>query len=159
MKKKMLSDICALAVASALPLSVSAADGSGETVFNAHVYSSYEITIPETVDVDSTTQVPVSLTSAYIENGYSVKVSADNLSMEGLKLLNPNYQYSEYYVSFTNLDTNEIANSENGLLVTFNASEIVNFSATKYFGIAPGQSLMPGDYTGTLQFSFECTAD
>ena len=155
--KKLISALCACTLALTMPLSAYAVDGSGETVFNAHVYSSYEITIPETVDVDSTTQVPVSLTSAYIENGYSVKVSADNLSMEGLKLLNPNYQYSEYYVSFTNLDTNEIANSENGLLVTFNTSEIVNFSATKYFGVSPGQSLMPGDYTGTLQFSFECT--
>lgn len=159
MKKKMLSVICALAVASALPLSVSAADGSGETVFNAHVYSSYEITIPETVDVDSTSQVPVSLSNAYIENGYSVKVSADNLSMQGLKLSNLNYEYAEYYVGFTNLDTNETANSDNGLLVTFNTNEIVNNAATKYFEITPGQSLMPGDYTGTLQFSFECTAD
>ena len=155
--KKLISALCACTLALTMPLSAYAVDGSGETVFTAHVYSSYEISIPETVDVDSTSQVPVSLSNAYIENGYSVKVSADNLSIQGLKLSNPNNEFAEYFVGFTNLDINETANSDNGLLVTFNTNEIVNNSATKYFGIAPGQSSMPGNYTGVLQFSFECT--
>lgn len=154
--KKALSILCALATAATMPISAFAADGTGETEFTAHVYSRYEITIPATVNADLETQVPVTLSDAYIENGYKVTVSADNLSMDGLRLTNPNYEYAEYFVSFTNLDSNEIVNNTNTTLVTFNTNEIVNNTATKYFGISTSQSLMPGDYSGTLQFSFEC---
>ena len=154
--KKALSILCALATGATMPISAFAADGSGETEFTAHVYSRYEITIPATVNADLETQVPVTLSDAYIENGYKVTVSADNLTMDGLKLNNPNYPYSDYYVQFTNNDLNSVVNSENKTLVTFNTNEIVNNTATKYFGISANPSTMPGNYSGTLQFSFEC---
>lgn len=155
--KKALSILCALVTATTMQISAFAADGTGETEFTAHVYSRYEITIPATVNADIETQVPVTISEAYIENGYKVTVSADNLSMDGLRLTNPNNQYAEYYVQFTNNDTNAIVNNESKTLVTFNTNEIVNNTATKYFGISSNPSTMPGQYTGTLEFSFECT--
>ena len=153
--KKALSILCALATAATMPISAFAADGTGETEFTAHVYSRYEITIPATVNADTETQVPVTISEAYIENGYKVTVNAENIDVQGLRLTNPNNQYAEYYVQFTNNDTGEMV-YENVPLVTFNTNEIVNNTATKYFGISANPSTMPGNYSGTLQFSFEC---
>ena len=153
--KKALSILCALATAATMPISAFAADGTGETEFTAHVYSRYEITIPATVNADTETQVPVTISEAYIENGYKVTVNAENIDVQGLRLTNPNNQYAEYYVQFTNNDTGEMV-YENVPLVTFNTNEIVNNTATKYCGISANPSTMPGNYSGTLQFSFEC---
>lgn len=153
--KRALSILCALATAATMPISAFAADGTGETEFTAHVYSRYEITIPATVNADIETQVPVTISDAYIENGYKVIVNADNIGVQGLRLTNPDNQYAEYYVQFTNNDTGEMV-YDNVPLVTFNTSDIINNTATKYFGITTSQSLMPGSYSGTLQFSFDC---
>ena len=72
----------------------------------------------------------------------------------GIRLMHENGNDS-IQCSLINVETNMNANSENPL-VTFQTSDVFESTATKYFEITADSMGIPGNYSGTMQYSFEC---
>lgn len=133
--------------------------GSGETEIHAHIYSSYTITIPATIDLRNGEQGEVTLTNPNIESGYSVKVYCNNIVEEGgIRLYHTTNQNTTLLCSLINLEKNQNIMDSTAPLVTFTQDEVTSEATIKYFGIEVMDTMCtPGDYIGTMQYSFECS--
>lgn len=131
--------------------------GSGETTITGHIYSSYQITIPATISLDyEFTQCPVTISQSNIENGYAVNVYVTNLENGAIRLELDNANES-IYCHLTNEDGYGLT-GDNTLLVSFQQSDITNGdSTTKYFTLTYDKMGLPGDYSGVMQYSFDCS--
>lgn len=134
--------------------------GSGELQITGHVYSSYTISIPATINLSEGTICEVTANDAYIEEGYSLDVCVTNLNESGLiTLKHVTNQYASTECSIVRYtDSGEIAQTPyDAPLVSFVASDFPNgTSCVKYFGLEISQWGTPGDYTGTMTYSFSC---
>ena len=129
--------------------------GNGETEIRTHIYSSYNITIPAVIDLANGNTADVQLNNAMLEDGYSIKVYVTNTAdFGGIRLMHENGRDS-IQCTLQNIETNMIANAQNPL-VTFQNTDIVESSAIKYFEITADSIGIPGNYSGTMQYSFEC---
>lgn len=131
--------------------------GSGETTITGHIYSSYQITIPATISLDyEFTQCPVTISQSNIENGYAVNVYCTNLEDSSILLRRGN-DVESIRCYLTNADGYSISN-DNPLIVSFVQSDITNGdSVTKYFTMTYDKMGLPGEYSGVMQYSFECS--
>lgn len=131
--------------------------GSGETEVYAHIYSSYSISIPATIDLRNGEQGAVTLTYANIEDGYEVNVYCTNFSENGIKL----YHVDDAGISIDCIisDTEFSYNYDcNTPLATFVQSDFSNGEITKYFGMQIMNDISKaGDYVGVMEYSFECS--
>ncbi len=157
--KKLIAIIMAMVLMLSISVTAFAAEdlsaGSGETEIKSHVYSHYSITIPATIDLCNGEIGQVTISDAMIEDNYSVKVFVTNIEeFGGIKLAHTNGTYS-INCSLLNTENNMLANLENPL-VSFENSDLQQGVSTKYFDIQAENYGMPGDYTGIMQYSFEC---
>ena len=131
--------------------------GSGETTITGHIYSSYQITIPATISLDyEFTQCPVTISQSNIENGYAVNVYCTNLEDSSILLRRGN-DVESIRCYLTNAEGYSISN-DNPLIVSFVQSDITNGdSVTKYFTMTYDKMGLPGEYSGVMQYSFECS--
>lgn len=131
--------------------------GSGETTITGHIYSSYQITIPATISLDyEFTQCPVTISQSNIENGYAVNVYCTNL-VDSTIVLQREDGADSIRCYLTNEDGYSISN-DNPLIVSFVQSDITNGdSVTKYFTATYDKWGLPGDYSGVMQYSFDCS--
>lgn len=134
--------------------------GTGESQIVAHVYSSYTITIPATINTNDGDQVPVTISTANLEDGYKVDVFVTNLEDNRLLLHHASKQYDFISVSFVNVEQNAMA-SDTTPLVTFKATETQEYGEyNKYFVLqVDGFGAAAGDYSGIMTYSFSCTPD
>lgn len=133
--------------------------GSGELEVTGHIYSSYTITIPATINIKDTPICEVTVNDAYIEEGYSLDVFATNLESGFLSLKHTTNQYAstECYIIKYEGDSTVTVSSSYEPIVSFTASDFPNgTSCVKYFGLEMSQWGTPGDYTGTMKYSFSC---
>lgn len=129
--------------------------GNGETQIKAHVYSRYSISIPATIDLRNGDMGEVTISDADIEDGYSVKIFLTNAtSPNGITLTHTNGM-STIECSIFNIEENTIA-TENIPIVSFTDSDIEQGTGTKYFSLQPETFGKAGDYSGTMQYRFEC---
>ncbi len=134
--------------------------GSGETEIYAHLYSSYQISIPATIDLRNGEQGAVTISSANLESGYVVNVYCTNLTDGGIRLYNASNSLNSIICSIVDIYNNCNIADATTPIVTFSASEISEESLTKYFGLEIMDTWgAAGDYTGTMQYSFSCTQD
>ena len=132
--------------------------GSGETEILAHLYSTYSISIPATIDLTAGMTGEVTIIDANIEYGYKVDVYVTNLNQFGaVTLTHTSDSTSMIDCMLTNIEQNLCATSEVPL-VTFFDSELTAFgTATKYFGLDVAPFGLAGQYTGTMTYSFSCS--
>ena len=156
--KKVITLVVSLALMMSISTTAFAEDlsaGNGETEIKTHVYSHYNISIPAVIDLRNGESGQVTISDANIESNYSVNVYVTNTEDFGGILLKHSNGMETINCSFMNIETNMLANGENPL-VSFNDSDIEQGTATKYFEIQADTYGTPGDYTGTMQYSFEC---
>lgn len=130
--------------------------GSGETEIYAHIYSSYTITIPATIDLREGGQCEVKLTNPNIEPGYQINVYCTNITNDNaIRLENVNVDGEGINCYLTNVDGMAVT-VDDPLLVWFKQSDIINEETIKYFSMTYDRMGMAGDYSGIMQYSFEC---
>lgn len=131
--------------------------GNGETEVHAHIYSSYSISIPATINLSNGEQGAVTLSDANIEEGYAVNVYCTNIHENGIRLQHINDATSSVVCVLTDVD-NSIQYTSETPLVTFVQKDFENGEITKYFGMHIMDNIgKAGEYVGTMQYSFECT--
>lgn len=131
--------------------------GSGESEVYAHLYSSYTVTIPATIDLRNGEMGAVTVSDANIESGYSVKVYCTNIAENGIRLYHT--EDENISITCTLIDLNNNCNYTGETpLATFTQSEFTDATLTKYFGLEiMDRWSRAGDYVGTMQYSFECS--
>jgi len=129
--------------------------GSGESQVYAHIYSSYSISIPATIDLRNGEQGAVTLTEANIESGYEVNVYCTNLESNGILLYHTENSSISITCMLTDVD-NTIQYDSNTPLVTFVQDDYFQGAITKYFGMHIMDIAKAGDYVGTMEYSFCC---
>ncbi|MBR7060536.1 MAG: hypothetical protein IKI34_02240 [Eubacterium sp.] len=103
--KKAISILLALVIM-AIPFSAFA-EGTGSTEIIEHQYSTYTITIPETINTNEAPNIPITLSNANIEQGYKVVVSALNLSDGAVAIYNQNDTTITKYVTLIDSETQQ----------------------------------------------------
>lgn len=160
--KKILA-LC-LSFVMLLPLSTTAfaaefwdeSAGSGESEVYAHIYSSYSISIPATIDLRNGEQGAVTMNDANLESGYKVNVYCTNISENGIRLYHTEDSNISITCTLIDIDNNCNYTSETPI-ATFTQSELGEGTLTKYFGLEiMDKWSKAGDYVGTMQYSFEC---
>ena len=91
-----------------------------------------------------------------VEDNYCVKVFVTNTEEFGGISLTHSNGTDSINCSLLNIENNMLANTENPL-VSFGNADLHQGTATKYFDIQAENYGMPGDYSGIMQYSFECT--
>lgn len=164
--RKFLSTVLVLILLASTSTTAFAADfedesaGNGESEIYAHLYSSYQIFIPTTIDLRNGEQGAVTISDANIEAGYSVKVYCTNITDNGIRLYNVSNSSHSIICGIMDIYNNRSISESSMPLVTFSASEIDGESLTKYFGLEIIDTWgAAGDYVGTMQYSFSCTQD
>lgn len=155
--KKVIAIIMSLILILSVSVTAFAEDlsaGNGESEIKAHVYSQYTISIPAVIDLRNGDIGQVTIDNAMIEDGYAVKVFVNVEDFGGIRLVHTNGTDS-IHCNFSNTENGMVANSENPL-VTFVNGDLQQGTATKYFNVQAENYGTPGDYTGTMQYSFEC---
>lgn len=154
--KKVVSIILALALIASFSSMVYADDsaGSGESQIYAHVYSSYTITIPATIDLRNGENGVVTISDASIEEGYAVNVYVTNSDVNGVIYL----RHADGISSISCQILNEEGSfaTEETPLVSFAASDIQAATATKNFTLQADTFGIAGEYSGTMTYSFRC---
>lgn len=146
----LLANCATTAFASEVPCS-----GSGEAEVTAHIYSGYLITIPATIDANTGTG-EVTISQATLEEGYKVDVYVTNANDNGGITLTHTNGVDEILCVFQNTTLGTTVSSTVPL-VTFYATELVDTStATKSFGMELMLLSTPGQYSGTMTYSFSC---
>lgn len=131
--------------------------GSGETEVYAHIYSSYSISIPATIDLRNGEQGEITLTDANIEEGYEVNVYCTNIFENGIRLYHTVDSNIGITCVITNVENTIQYNSETPL-ATFVQNDFANGAITKYFGLHLMDNISKaGDYVGVMEYSFECS--
>lgn len=134
--------------------------GSGELQVTGHVYSSYNITIPATINIQDTPMCEVAVNDGYIEEGYSLDVYVTNLNDSGLlslKHITDPYASTDCSVLRYEGDSTVNVTTPNDPIVSFTAADFPSgTSCVKYFGLVISQWGTPGDYTGIMKYSFSC---
>lgn len=157
--RKAVSIILALALIASFTSMVYADDlsaGSGETEITAHIYSTYTITIPATINLDSGENGQVTISNANLEDGYAVNVYMTNGNDQGLVTL----YHTDGVHSITGqviFGSGQIADDTTPF-ASFSSAEVAGEeSVTKYFNIQVDTLTgTPGNYTGTMTYSFRC---
>ncbi len=72
--KKIISMILAVVMLACVSTTAFAFDGASGSDVVTHVYSHYNITIPATINVTVDSASTVTISNAYIEDGYKVEV-------------------------------------------------------------------------------------
>lgn len=132
--------------------------GFGEMEIIAHVYSSYSISIPATIDLTAGMMGEVTILDANLEEGYKVDVYATNFNENGaITLTNTANSFLTIECRLYNLALSQFASPEVPL-VTFNSFEFDgNNTATKNFDIQFAPVGSAGIYSGTMTYSFQCS--
>ena len=159
MKKIITICMCLLMICS-MSITAFAFDnsaGTGSTTINAHIYSSYTISIPATIDITGTYgQGAVTINDANLEEGYQVDVYVTNLTNESTVQLMHSDGTTKNGCSFYNTEKQLNVDSTTPL-VTFYPADCTLATATKYFDIMfPGVG-KAGAYSGVMNYSFSCT--
>ena len=156
--KKLVAIIMSMVLMASVTTTAFAAEdlsaGSGEIEIKTHVYSHYTISIPAVIDLGNGDIGQVSIENAMLEDNYTVKVFVSVEDFGGIRLLHTNGTDS-IHCNFSNTENGMVANSENPL-VSFTNSDLQQGAATKHFDIHTENYGTPGDYSGTMQYSFEC---
>lgn len=129
--------------------------GSGQTEIKTHIYSHYNITIPEVVDLSNGNFAEVSVSDADIENGYSVNVYVTNTDESNAIPLTHTDGLNTIHCSLINTELNTNAN-ETTPLVTIDSNEINEGAASKSFEMQYENFGKAGDYIGIMEYRFEC---
>lgn len=157
--KKIVSMFVAVLLLMSVSVTAFAEDmssGNGESQVYAHLYSRYTVSIPATIDLRNGDIGEVTITDASVEDGYSVKVFASNLTTDGGITLTHTNGTSTINCILINTEKN--TNVTNDVpLVSFTSENIEQGVTTKYFSLEPESFGKAGDYSGTLQYSFSCS--
>ena len=132
--------------------------GSGETTITGHIYSSYTITIPATIQLNyEHTECAVTLSQANIEYGYVVNVYCTNLTNDNTIRLEHTSIIGEGINCYLTNSSGYAISVNNPLIASFQQSDITDGNGTTaYFSITYDKIGMPGDYSGIMQYSFCC---
>lgn len=132
--------------------------GSGETEILAHLYSTYSISIPATIDLTAGMTGEVTIIDANLESGYKVDVFVTNLNQSGaVTLTHINDSTSKIDCMLTNIEQNMCASSEVPLVTFYDTEFTTSNTATKYFDMQVAPFGLAGQYTGIMTYSFACS--
>lgn len=129
--------------------------GSGQSEVLAHVYSSYNITIPATIDLRNGNESYVEISNANIEDGYTVKVFCSNTDVNGIRLYHDTKENTSITCSIFN-SNGEMCDATTPMAV-FTSSDISEGTGAKNITLEPETTGVPGNYSGTLEYTFSCS--
>ena len=152
--KKLLVICLSLILVTSFATPVFAYSGSGEVEVTAHVYSSYDIYIPATIDAYmGTAEVKI---VAQLEDNYRVDVFVQNADYDGSIPLTHTNGVNQVKCVFKNTERGETVSSTVPL-VSFYATEFVDtYEMTKSFEMEVLAVGKPGQYSGTMVYVFDC---
>ena len=129
--------------------------GSGTSQIYGHIYSSYTITIPATIDLRNGEQGSVTIENGNIESGYAVNVYCTNIGENGIKL---NHVEKNTSVECALMSADGLTRFDsNTPFASFTNDDISAQTTTKYFRLQITDRWMSaGDYVGTMEYSFRC---
>ena len=129
--------------------------GSGTSQIYGHIYSSYTITIPATIDLRNGEQGSVTIENGNIESGYAVNVYCTNIGENGIKL---NHVEKNTSVECALMSADGVTRFDsNTPFASFTNDDISAQNTTKYFRLQITDRWMSaGDYTGVMEYSFRC---
>jgi hypothetical protein len=155
--KKRISIIMAIAMVLCSSFTAYAENiaGSGQAEIKAHIYSRYNITIPATIDLNSGNYVPVTINDADLENDCSVNVYVTNIDDANSISLTHESGSGSIRCGFVNNALNTNVDTVTPL-VSFSANDISQGFATKDFGITYEDYGKAGNYSGIMEYRFEC---
>lgn len=132
--------------------------GSGETTITGHIYSSYTISIPATIQLNyDQTECAVTLSQANIESGYAVNVYCTNLTNDDTIRLEHTSITGEGINCYLSNSSGYAICVDNPLIASFEQIDIVDGNGTTaYFYLTYDKMGTPGDYSGIMQYSFCC---
>ncbi len=135
--------------------------GSGSSTISTRIYSSYTISIPATIEVtEYFNSATVSIAEVNIEDGYEINVYISNLETldmgEGIKLTHTNGT-NTIGCTFSSTENGAMISSSDMPLVTFSTPEFETSTYSKNFYIYPETFGKAGLYTGTMNYTFDCT--
>ena len=129
--------------------------GSGESVVTAHLYSTYIISIPATIDANMGT-AEVTVSQANLEDGYAINVYISNLNEYGGITLTHENGVDQIQCLFQNTEMN-CALGGGVPLVSFDSALFSGTdTAAKTFGMELAGLSEPGEYSGTMTYYFSC---
>ena len=130
--------------------------GTGQSEVYDHVYSSYCVVIPATIDLRTGETGNIKLESANIENGYNVRIRCSNIEDGAIKLYHTEDNETYIMCEILNAAWENIPDTETPI-ATFTQDEYDSGNNSKDFIIqSMGGTGKPGDYSGTVQYSFDC---
>lgn len=159
--KKILALCLSIVMLLSLSTTVFAAEywdesaGNGQTEIKAHIYSSYTITIPATIDLSNGEQGEVKLSNPNLEPGYQINVYCTNLVDSAVRLEKVGASGEGINCYLSRSDGYAVSNDD-PLLVSFRQEDITNMDNYKYFSITHDEWGMAGDYTGIMEYTFCC---
>lgn len=158
--RKIIAVLLSVAMLATMSVTAFAAEpdefaGSGQSEVFAHVYSHYQVNIPATIDLQEGNLSFIKLTDANIEDGYSVKVFCTNTDVNGIRLKHETKENTFVICSIFN-SNGELCDDETPM-ATFTKSDVSENSAIKEIRLEPETWGIPGNYSGTLTYSFSCT--
>lgn len=137
---------------------VESMEGWGQTEILAHIYSTYTITIPATIDLRESNQSTITISNAVLEDGYEVNVYCTNIDDSINGIIMYNVSNNPNTASCAILDENGIRMTAKTPLATFNQTDITSHTTTRNFQLELiTNDAVAGDYTGIADFHFECT--
>ena len=129
--------------------------GSGEIAVTSHLYSHFDISIPETLDTSVGGEVAI--TNASIEDGYAIKVSVSNFNNR--HCIEMTHKTQPNVTAEMTLRGNWGFNKEPDVIVKFTDDDIQNGSATSPLNANIDSRAVAGEYEGTVSYFIDCSED
>ncbi len=133
--------------------------GTGEATIRDHIYSTYTIQIPETIEIDELNDTfNVGLTNDNIEDGYSVEVWITNLDENGaITLTNARDNSTETATISKDIGNGNEQTVNNSEALAYFHHDNVNSSQTQTARInITERGTTAGYYEGTITYCYAC---
>lgn len=129
--------------------------GNGTSQVYGHIYSSYTIKIPATIDLRNGEQGSVTIENGNIESGYAVNIYCTNIGENGIRL---NHVEKNTSVECALMSADGLYHYDSITpFASFTNDDIAAQNTTKYFKLEIIDRWMSaGDYVGTMEYSFRC---
>lgn len=130
--------------------------GNAQTEVLAHVYSTYTIIIPATINLNENDNCSISISDNNLEEGYQINVYCTNMQDGCIQMHHCQDSDITTYCEILTLDGQHFA--DNTPIATFTQQELSYGNNIRNFLLAlRNEPVKAGDYTGIVEYYFDCS--